>query len=377
MPSQVLEKRSWSATHDMDAHHPAQNSPPLKRKRNATVKDDQTAPASKSHTTRKRAKKTIRSNPDPAPTPVIDLTGDATSVASVKAAPRSRQKIKAVHPVLDTEADAPVKKNTKSSAKFGEEKRLARFRDKAPQKYWEYHERANTQRMFVLDRQRQHADDCPHGTPDCPSETVSLAGSTGNVYTINISHTPTCTCPNFQKGNKQCKHIIYVMVKVLKAPAHLSYQLAFLTSELREIFEQAGPLPVEQVSEEDRDGKRRPVEGDCPICCGDLDDGAEEVVWCKVACGNNLHKSCFDQWAASRRGQKVTCPYCRTPWSEGGDLKTLSKNGQVGNEGYVNLASELGISGSRDYSSYHSFWVRRQRREELIAHAEYDEDAYY
>lgn len=31
-------------------------------------------------------------------------------------------------------------------------------------------------------------------------------------------------------------------------------------------------------------------------------------------------------------------------------------------EGYVNVASQLGISGERDYSTYHSFWVRRQAR---------------
>lgn len=188
-----------------------------------------------------------------------------------------------------------------------------------------------------------------------------MAGSTGNVYTITITHTPKCTCPNFVKGNPQCKHIINVLVKVLRAPARLQYQLAFLTSELREIFDNAGPLPSETVAESDKDGNRKPCEGDCPICCEELSESAEPIVWCRAACGNNLHKSCFDQWAATKRGVKVPCPYCRTEWQgELPSLSSVSKDRPVGADGYVNVAQQLGLSGRRDYSTYHSFWVRKE-----------------
>lgn len=57
-------------------------------------------------------------------------------------------------------------------------------------------------RMFVLDRVRG-------GTKEEPEETVEIAGTTGNVYAVQISYLPNCTCPDNQKGN-QCKHIIYV-----------------------------------------------------------------------------------------------------------------------------------------------------------------------
>lgn len=126
-------------------------------------------------------------------------------------------------------------------------------------------------------------------------------GSTGNIYTVTIGHVPTCSCPNFVKGNAQCKHILYVLCKVLKAPGNLSYQLAFLTSELHEIFDNAGPVPTESAAARDKDGKRKPVEGECPICVEELDAATEEIVWCHAACGNNLHKTCFDQWAATKR----------------------------------------------------------------------------
>lgn len=50
----------------------------------------------------------------------------------------------------------------------------------------------------------------------------------------------------------------------------------------------------------------------------------------------------------------------RTPWQGDVDLsKNISTEGILNEEGYVNVADELGLSGQRDYSSYHQYWVRR------------------
>lgn len=107
---------------------------------------------------------------------------------------------------------------------------------------------------------------------------------------------------------------------------------------------------------------------------------ADEIIWCKAACGNNVHKSCFQQWAKSKPGE-VRCVYCRTPWmGETKDIKSIARSGgaHVNAEGYVNVAAELGISGERDTSTYHyhrnwggSWSGRRGRRRNWI---EYDYD---
>ena len=94
------------------------------------------------------------------------------------------------------------KKTDLSSETDNEEKRLRVFRKKAPLSYLEKLERATSQRMFVIDRSRG-------GTDDVPEETIDMAGTTGNIYSITISQVPKCTCPDNQKGN-QCKHIVYV-----------------------------------------------------------------------------------------------------------------------------------------------------------------------
>lgn len=257
--------------------------------------------------------------------------------------------------IIDLTADTPPKKRKKRQQPT-EEKRLKKWRSKAPLSYHEIRTRALTQRMFVLDRQRSVID------TDHPTETISLAGTTGNVYTIVIDKVPDCNCPHARKGN-QCKHIIYVLSRVLRVREELEYQLAFISSELRDIFSRAPPLPSEQAANSEKDGNRKPLEGECPICCVDFEPGntKEEIVYCKASCGNNVHKECFAQWAATKKGGEVTCPFCRAQWQ--GDeeaLKKVASAGKVNAEGYVNVASQLGISGKRDYSSYHQPWVSRR-----------------
>lgn len=257
--------------------------------------------------------------------------------------------------IVDLTSDSPPKKRKKEQEP-AEERRLKKHRSKAPQSFLEIKSRALTQRMFVLDRRRDTSNS------DHPKETVSLAGTTGNVYTITVDKIPKCDCPHARKGN-QCKHIIYVLSRVLRVPQHLEYQLAFISPELQEIFNKAPPLPSEQAKSTEKDGNRKPLEGECPICSEDFDptNTKEEIVYCKASCGNNVHKECFQQWAATKKGGEVPCPYCRVAWQADDDeLKRLTNAGHVTSEGYVNVASQLGISEKRDYSSYYQPWVSKR-----------------
>jgi len=239
-----------------------------------------------------------------------------------------------------------------------EEKRLRVFRKKAPQTYLERLDRVRSQRMFLIDRERKMSSDRKH-----EEEVFDIAGSTGNVYQVTIAKQPKCSCPDNSKGN-QCKHIIYVLVNILKAPEHLAYQLAFVSAELTEIFSNAPDTPQTGTDSSpsttsSTQGHRKPIEGDCPVCVMEFEAG-DDIVWCAAACGNNIHRQCFEQWAASKLGQ-VKCVYCRTPWKGNEEsVKRISKMGQKNEDGYVNVAMELGLSGERDMSSYHQPWVNRQ-----------------
>ncbi|EEP80761.1 conserved hypothetical protein [Uncinocarpus reesii 1704] len=200
-----------------------------------------------------------------------------------------------------------------------EEKRLRPFRKKAPQTYLTKLARATTQRMFVVKRQREE-------TTDGLEESVHIVGTTGNVYKVVIGK---------------------VLCNVLKVKDYLQYQLAFLSSELCDIFDNAPLSPVESASN-DGQGKRKPIDGDCPICFMEFDAANDEVVWCKAACGNNIHKACFQQWVASQAGKEVRCVYCRSPWEgDKPDIQSLLETATVSEEGYLNVAGGMGLSQER------------------------------
>lgn len=228
-----------------------------------------------------------------------------------------------------------------------EEKRLRRFRPKPPQSFSDVYSRATSQRFFVLSRSRA-------GRGDEQEETIELAGTTGNIYTVTIARQPACDCPHAKAGN-QCKHVLYVMARVLRAKYDHVYQLALLGGELREIFDNAGPIPSEDGSGEDKN--RKPIEGECSICYEELEKD-EALVYCKAGCGQNMHKACMEMWAATKRAQGtkiVTCPYCRRNWEGDQEMvKKIQTTGKVGDEGYRNVADQLGISTERGKLSFHT-----------------------
>ncbi|KAK0628321.1 hypothetical protein B0T17DRAFT_150279 [Bombardia bombarda] len=258
-------------------------------------------------------------------------------------------------PGPDSIADPYVKKAKKVKTTSAE-KRLRRFRPKPPQNFAEVYNRATTQRFYVLSRTA-----C--GTPDCPAERVEITGSTGNIYTIVIDQHPSCNCPQ-GKGGKECKHVFFVLSRVLRAKFEYVYQLALLSTELQDIFANAPPPTGEGggSAKNDKNKNRKPIEGDCPICFSEMEtDGGESVVWCRAACGQNIHKECFEMWAATKRQQgsrvEVTCPYCRSVWEGDEDMVSkIKKTGKRNKEGYVNVAKELGISTVRDTSTYSPWW---------------------
>ncbi|KAG5914786.1 hypothetical protein E4U53_004594 [Claviceps sorghi] len=232
------------------------------------------------------------------------------------------------------------------------EKRMRRHRSSPPRAFHDVYQRALGQRFYVLRRSRG-------GTEECPEETCDVAGSTGNVYTVEIGRTPRCTCPHALRDN-HCKHIIYILARVLQAPYHHVYQRALLSSELRSIFANAPGVGAETAGPS-RGRHRKSIEGDCPICFCPFDTRSpESIVWCRAACGQNIHQECFEMWARTKTGD-VTCPFCRCIWQGDPDMVTkVERSRATVREGYLNVADQLGISTERDYSSY-SRWLRYRR----------------
>ncbi|GKY94718.1 hypothetical protein MPSEU_000437300 [Mayamaea pseudoterrestris] len=255
------------------------------------------------------------------------------------------------------------KTSSKSNSRPREEKRLRRYRLACPGKLYDRIHRGVTQRLYLIER-----------TEEGPDEMVfSVLGSTGNVYQVTLTHIPTCTCPDFMRKQDVCKHMIFVLTKVvgLGVENRLVYQRAFVTTELEELFDMAkrrrvggSVLANQRVRESFKNGASscggavcgkddsasgepvpRSLLVDCPICFDRLQT-LEECTTCLV-CNAGFHKDCIRRWTGQQqRSGSPSCPNCRSAWPIEG------KSSQVSDEGYVNLGSLQGQSPVRDASTY-------------------------
>jgi hypothetical protein len=71
-----------------------------------------------------------------------------------------------------------------------------------------------------------------------------------------------------------------------------------------EILRPPGPSSVQAIAQ------RQPIAPDteCGICLEPI-LRAEDAVWCRGTCGQNLHTECFDEWRPYRNGNPVLCTY--------------------------------------------------------------------
>ncbi|KAG6010002.1 hypothetical protein E4U21_000443 [Claviceps maximensis] len=273
-------------------------------------------------------------------------------------APSSPSRRRKAAPPQDTNGLATPSRKRKAGGSSPQasprlEKRMRRYRPAAPRAFHDVYQRALSQRFYVLQRSRG-------GTEECPEEKCEVAGSTGNVYTVDIGRTPRCTCPHALMDN-HCKHIIYILARVLHAPYHHVYQRALLSSELREIFANAPDVDdAKSPGAANAKSKRKSIQDDCPICFCPFDvQSPESIVWCRAACGQNIHQECFEMWARTKTGS-VTCPFCRSTWQGDAEMvSTVEKSRGTVREGYINVADQLGISTERDYSSYSRWFSHR------------------
>ncbi|EYU20428.1 hypothetical protein ABFS82_01G019600 [Erythranthe guttata] len=169
-----------------------------------------------------------------------------------------------------------------------------------------------------------------HRTDD--SSLFFVLGATGNVYTVNISAAPSCTCPD---RATPCKHILFVFIRVLGLPLDdpSLWRRTLRPCQLRRLLNLptsrealAGAAVRERFHhlffQSRSTGSRRPdvvaeIGTACPVCLEDL--GREDKVVACGTCKNVIHETCFLAWKKTCRRRSATCVLCRARWRNGGD----------------------------------------------------------
>ncbi|CAN6177860.1 unnamed protein product [Urochloa humidicola] len=185
-----------------------------------------------------------------------------------------------------------------------------------------------------------------------------VLGATGNVYTVTLSASPACTCPD---PAAPCKHILFVLLRVLGLsldeacvwrhtlrPCQVARLVGTPTfpgaragARAREKFHQLwSARPAAAVGQREAAAAAapaRPLDGAaCPVCLEDMAPAAQQqaVLTCRT-CRNAVHAECFARWKRSRARRAATCVVCRSRWRQ------PNRREQEEKEQYMNLAAYM------------------------------------
>lgn len=149
-----------------------------------------------------------------------------------------------------------------------------------------------------------------------------VMGLTGNVYSVQIKNKPECSCPDHQTRHRRCKHIYFILIRVMKVTQDNEDKEEFTDSDLETMFSNIPDVTNNLYVDTDKrekynklkgvtsGAKKKDTDDVCPICLDDLENG-EELDYCKYSCGKPIHKECFDMWCKKRA---TSCVFCRADW---------------------------------------------------------------
>ena len=158
-------------------------------------------------------------------------------------------------------------------------------------------------------------------------KSFSVMGTTGNVYTVKITDRPKCNCFDHRTSKQRCKHIYFVLVKVLKSErfCHKSF---FNDEELINMFENISHhLSENLIINENLKSKylkkigreqnktyfsTQSKDDNCPICLEELQNDSK-LEFCQLGCGKFIHSVCFSMWVKKNTS---ICVFCRQEWKD-------------------------------------------------------------
>lgn len=157
-----------------------------------------------------------------------------------------------------------------------------------------------------------------------------IMGSTGNVYTVTISTNPSCTCPDYQTRHNRCKHIYFVLLRIMQVPDKDTNIITYTKQEVITMFskipqvtnylcvdEKTRDMYIKLKLKQDGSGKtaQKDLDDVCPVCLDDLTNGFK-LEYCKYGCGKNIHAECYSMMNKKKDKCDMICVFCRASWHE-------------------------------------------------------------
>lgn len=174
-----------------------------------------------------------------------------------------------------------------------------------------------------------------------------LCGTTGNLYTVTINASPSCTCPDHEQRKRRCKHIYFILVRIMGVSRENEDKLEYDQRDLEEMFDNM-PTEMTEVTtgkanddmlnrytrltiKTNKDGtvRSQKINSDsrCPVCLDNLKGTKEPTTHCRYGCGSVVHVDCADMFNRHRKktGYAAVCFVCQKRWdTDDADLDYLN-----------------------------------------------------
>lgn len=152
-----------------------------------------------------------------------------------------------------------------------------------------------------------------------------VMGTSKKVYNVTINTSPSCDCPDHTTRKTRCKHIYFVLLRIMKVNTGNVDQELYTSIEVQNMFnnipEVTKLLCVDDKmkekyhklkNNESLEVEKKDTDDLCPMCLDDLNNGSE-LDYCKYSCGKSIHKDCINMWLSSG---KDNCLICREVWNK-------------------------------------------------------------
>lgn len=159
-------------------------------------------------------------------------------------------------------------------------------------------QRGKTQKIYLVNR---NVDDS--------TATFNVMGTTGNIYEVKLSGSPTCSCPDFCQRRNRCKHIFFMLAKIfaIKNPYQATFSKAEIENYIKSYKDNILKFSIKyDVKLNCTDVGPKCIEDDCCICLDPILNG-DPYVYCKKTCGRCVHTDCYNM--VIKKTSK--CPYCQ------------------------------------------------------------------
>ncbi len=150
-----------------------------------------------------------------------------------------------------------------------------------------------------------------------------IEGTTGNIYEITFGSTIQCTCPDFIRRKKICKHCYFIIGKILKdnqlfniIEEDSNVNIFELRPNISEMINKEIKQKNKNKDQSDPDIKLDPdinsepdPDNYCTICFDSFIENKISIKSC-IICKNMFHNDCIKIWLK----KKTNCPLCRSDW---------------------------------------------------------------